>query len=208
MILPSIKSRTSLNTSSRDIVNDETKNFNRRTMRKYISALALIVLLASCGSEEKRKPVYVDADDTEEEAEEITYAQSGDEIVVPYRNENGVKYVSVKVNGVGFDMIFDTGCSGALISVAEANYLYQKGKLAQEDILGITQAQIADGSIVENMVVNLKEVTINDQILCPDVKATVSGNINAPLLLGNEILDRLATIKIDNGREALIFTLK
>lgn len=184
---------------------------NKRTdsrMKKLIFAMAFLLLISSCGSEEKRKPVYVDADDTEEEAEEATYAQSGDEIVVPYRNENGVKYVSVKVNGVGFDMIFDTGCSGALISVAEANYLYQKGKLSQEDILGITQAQIADGSIVENMVVNLKEVTINDQILCPDVKATVSSNINAPLLLGNEILDRLATIKIDNEREALIFTLK
>ena len=36
----------------------------------------------------------------------------------------------------------------------------------------------------------------------------VSNNINAPLLLGNEILDRLATIKIDNEQEALIFKLK
>lgn len=177
-------------------------------MKKLIFSLAILLLIASC-SEEKKKPVYVDTDDTEVETEEeTTYAQSGDEIVVPYRNENGVKYVSVKVNGVGFDMIFDTGCSGALISVAEANYLYQKGKLSQEDIIGIAQSKIADGSIVEDMVVNLKEVTINDQILCPDVKATVSSNINAPLLLGNEILDRLATIKIDNEREALIFTLK
>ena len=105
-------------------------------------------------------------------------------------------------------MIFDTGCSGALISVAEANYLYQKGKLTQDDILGTAQSQIADGSVVENMVVNLKEVVINDQILCPNVKATVSSNINAPLLLGNEILDRLATIKIDNENETLNFKLK
>ena len=114
----------------------------------------------------------------------------------------------MKVNGVGFEMIFDTGCSGALISVAEANYLYQKGKLTQEDFVGTTQSQIADGSVVENMVVNLKEVVINDQILCPNVLATVSSNINAPLLLGNEILDRLATIKIDNEQDALIFKLK
>lgn len=175
-------------------------------MRNLIFALSFLLMVASCGDSEKKRPVYVDTDDTVEE--ETTYVQSGDEIVVPYRNENGVKYVSVKVNGVGFDMIFDTGCSGALISVAEANYLYQKGKLTQDDILSIAQSRIADGSIVEDMVVNLKEVTINDQILCPDVKATVSGNINAPLLLGNEILDRLATIKIDNEREALIFTLK
>lgn len=173
-------------------------------MKKYVLFLSLIMVLMSCGGE-KRKPIYVDLD---EATEESLYAQSGDEIIVPFRNENGVKYVAVKVNGVGFEMIFDTGCSGALISVAEANYLYQKGKLTQDDILGTAQSQIADGSVVENMVVNLKEVVINDQILCPNVKATVSANINSPLLLGNEILDRLATIKIDNENETLNFKLK
>ena len=173
-------------------------------MRKYVLSLLLIIVLLSCGRE-KKIPVYVDV---EEATEEPLYAQSGDEIVVPFRNVNGVKYVAVKVNGVCLEMIFDTGCSGALISVAEANYLYQKGKLTQDDILGTTQSQIADGSVVENMVVNLKEVVIDDQILCPNVKATVSSNINAPLLLGNEILDRLATIKIDNENETLNIELK
>jgi len=173
-------------------------------MNRITIALSLLLILASCESE-KKKPVYFDTDET---AEETTYAQVGDEIVVPFRNQNGVKYVQVKVNGVGFEMIFDTGCSSALISVAEANYLYQKGKLTQDDILGTSQSQIADGSVVENMVVNLKEVVINDQILCPNVQATVSGNINAPLLLGNEILDRLATITIDNENETLNFKLK
>ena len=177
-------------------------------MKKLIIVLWLIIIMLSCGSE-KKKPVYVDLEGlTEESVSETTYAQSGDEIIVPFRNENGVKYVAVKVNGVGFEMIFDTGCSGALISVAEANYLYQKGKLTKDDILGMTQSQIADGSVVENMVVNLREVIINDQILCPNVQATVSGNINAPLLLGNEILDRVATITIDNENKTLNFKLK
>lgn len=174
---------------------------------KLILVILVIATLFSCGGD-KKKPIYVDTDNISEETENSSYAQNGDEVVVPFRNENGVKYVQVKVNGVGFEMIFDTGCSGALISVAEANYLYQKGKLTEDDILGMAQSQIADGSVVENMVVNLKEVVINDQILCPNVQATVSGNINAPLLLGNEILDRLATIKIDNDQEALIFKLK
>lgn len=173
-------------------------------MNKCTLILTLIMVLMSC-SGEKKKPIYLDL---EEAAEESLYAQSGDEIVVPFRNENGVKYVSVKVNGITFEMIFDTGCSGALISVAEANYLYQKGRLTLNDFLGTAQSQIADGNVVENMVVNLKEVVINDQILCPNVKATVSSNINAPLLLGNEILDRLATIKIDNENETLNFKLK
>lgn len=176
-------------------------------IRMFILGALFTITLVSCDSE-KKKPIYVDTEIVSEDTEDTSYAQSGDEIVVPFRNANGVKYIQVKVNGVGFEMIFDTGCSGALISVAEANYLYQKGKLTQEDFVGTTQSQIADGSVVENMVVNLKEVVINDQILCPNVLATVSSNINAPLLLGNEILDRLATIKIDNEQDALIFKLK
>lgn len=174
---------------------------------KFILGILITATLISCGGD-KKKPIYVETENVSEETEESSYAQSGDEIVVPFRNENGVKYVQVKVNGVGFEMIFDTGCSGTLISVAETNYLYQKGKLTKDDFLGTAPSQIADGSIVEDMVVNLKEVVINDQISCPNVQATVSNNINAPLLLGNEVLDRLATIKIDNEQEALIFKLK
>lgn len=132
---------------------------------KFILGILITTTLFSCGGD-KKTPIYVETENVseEKETEDTSYAQSGEEIVVPFRNENGVKYVQVKVNGVGFEMIFDTGCSGALISVAEANYLYQKGKLTQEDILGTAQSQIADGSVVENMVVNLKEVVINDQI--------------------------------------------
>lgn len=167
---------------------------------------AFLTILSSCeGDGKKKTPVYADLDDPTETS---IYAQSGDEIVVPFRSENGVKYVPVKVNGVGFDMIFDTGCSGALISVAEANYLYQKEKLTQDDILGTALSTIADGSVVEDMVVNLREVVINNQILCSDVQATVSSNINAPLLLGNEILDRIAAITIDNENATLNFKLK
>lgn len=177
------------------------------TVLRIVLGVFLAIVCISCNNEKKR-PIYVDSETISEDTDDASYAQSGDEIVVPFRNENGVKYVQVKVNGLGLEMIFDTGCSGALISVAEANYLYQKGKLTQEDIIGTAQSQIADGSVVENMVVNLKEVIIGDQILCNDVKATVSNNINAPLLLGNEVLDRVATIEIDNKKEALIFKLK
>lgn len=176
---------------------------------KIIITFLLVAALISCGGE-KKKPVFLteDTEMSEDSAEDDSWSRCGEEEVVPFRNENGVKYVPVKVNGVGLEMVFDTGCSASLISVAEANYLYQKGTLTQDDLLGSAQSQIADGSIVENMVVNLKEVIIDDKIKCTDVVATVSNNANAPLLLGNDVLDRLATIKIDNENETLIFKLK
>lgn len=162
----------------------------------------IAILLLSC-SGEKKKPIYVDV-----EEEESIFSQSDEVISVPFRESAGVKYVKVKVNGVGLDMIFDTGCSSTLISLAEANYLWQKGSLTEDDIIGATKSQIADGSIVENMVINLREVIIDDKIFCSDVQATVANNMNAPLLLGNEILNRLATITIDNENKALYFELK
>ena len=184
-----------------------------KIINKYLLSFLALSLSVSCGNKERKVPIYndYDIDDTTEEYtidNTSSDIKSGESIAVPFRMRNGVKYVPVKVNGVGFEMIFDTGCSGTLISVAEANYLYQKGKLTDDDIQGTVSSTIADGSIVENMVITLAEVVIDDKILCPNVVATVSGSVNAPLLLGNEVLDRLATITIDNERQIFYFTLK
>jgi dihydroorotate dehydrogenase (NAD+) catalytic subunit len=53
---------------------------------------------------------------------------------------------------------------------------------------------------------NIPAIELN--ISCPNVKATVSCNVQAPLLLGNEVLDRVATITIDNTNQTLKFNLK
>lgn len=170
--------------------------------------------LLFCACQNKPKTIYFDTDYSsssaiEEEELEVHYSfLDTDEIVVPYREEGGVKIIAVKVNGIGLDMIFDTGCSNTLISIAEANYLYLKGLLTDEDILGTTHSIIADGSIVENAVVNLDEVIIADKIICSNVQATVSNNMSAPLLLGNEVLNRAASYTIDNINKAILFKLK
>lgn len=179
--------------------------------------LILIVCLFLSCAREKKKAVFYDSgiemfsDSLEQyEKKSLDYERltDGDIISVPYVEKAGVKYVNVSVNGFGFEMIFDTGCSGTLISVAEANYLYQKGYLTNEDILGVAQSQIADGSIVVNTVINLKEVVIDGKITCPNVTATVSDNNNAPLLLGNEVLDRVAAYSVDNVNKVINFKLK
>lgn len=171
--------------------------------------LRLIIVLfllffISCENK-KQRSVYIDVDSAT--------TSSFNSTEVPFKEEGGVKFVHVKVNGVGWDMIFDTGCSGTLLSLSEAQYLASKGLLIEEDVLGTTHSQIADGSIVENMVVNLRQVSIitNDgsTIDCYNVKATVSNNINAPLLLGNEVLDEVAyDYTIDNTNKIIHFNVK
>ena len=188
--------------------------------RIFVGTILLIVLqlvTVSCGKEKKVLPFYDSETDTESITDSEVVDRDNDEyeimggeseISVPFIEKGSRKYVKVSINGHPFDMIIDTGCSGTLISVAEANYLYQKGCLTDEDILGTALSKIADGSIVENMVVNLKEVIIDDKIVFRNVNATVSENTGAPLLLGNEILNRVPTYKIDNENKVIIFQIR
>ena len=179
--------------------------------------LAFLMIL-SCETKEKKRIVFDSITDDVEldlysSSDDINvssdYAQTNGEIIsVPFKNRGGVKTVDVTINGMKFEMIFDTGCSGALISISEARYLYEKGKITDDDFVGVAKSQIADGSIVENMVVNLREVIIADKILCDNVEATVSPNSNAPLLLGGEVLNRVAAYSVDNERNVINFKLK
>lgn len=189
-----------------------------------------LALVPGCGDSKSNDRYFDDTDDdaealtdpetgtesdvTEYEPEEIPPAPVAEEdtgpaygdVAVPFTEEMGVKLVNVKINGsIGVDMIIDSGCSGTLISLAEAQYLAQKGVLTEDDIMGQQQAQIADGSITLNTVVRLRQLVIGDAILCPDVIATVSDNMNAPLLLGNEVLNRIGAYTVDNENSLLIF---
>lgn len=175
---------------------------------KNVLLIFALVMFVSC-AEKRKKPVFYGYDTTDTQQEVADYAStSGGDIPVHFEEHGGVKYVDVKVNGVGLQMIFDTGCSGTLISIAEARYLYNKGLLTESDVLGTVNSQIADGSIVENLMVILREVIVDDKIICENVKATVSSNIEAPLLLGNEILDRASSYTIDNTDKIIHFKLK
>ena len=169
----------------------------------YTFTIVSFFLLSSCGGKKKHS-IYIDVD---------ADIPDGTLTEVPYKEVAGVKFVHVKVNGVGWDMIFDTGCSGTLLSLSEARYLAEKGLLVEDDVLGTSHSQIADGSIVENMVVNLRKVSIvangGTTIDCYNVSATVSNNIDAPLLLGNIVLDEVAyDYTIDNIRNVISFNLK
>lgn len=180
------------------------------------SPILILVLFLLFACNKKKNAAFYDSSDVEQNlivdstfyVDNDRVAQDSDIISIPFVEKSGVKYVKVSINGMEFEMILDTGCSSTLISVAEANYLYQKGYITENDYLGKSKAQIADGSIVEDMVFNLKEVIIDNKIRCIDVTATVSANTNAPLLLGNEVLNRVASYTIDNRHQMINFKLR
>lgn len=189
-----------------------TKNIYQRYMKittkhlRFCTIFLLIFVFTSCGTRTESAESYFDDDISETEYfdDEI----SEDYIEIPYREIGGVKQIPVKINGMGFYMIFDTGCSTNLISKLELLSLIKNGVISEEDFLGVTPSTIADGSVVENLVVNLKEVILDDKIIFSNVQASVSENIEAPLLLGNEILNQVESYEIDNNEQVIKFTLR
>lgn len=180
-------------------------------MREVGYCLCLALILIGCKNKEKYAPPYFETSNATIEQDgnfPESELSSGDIVAVPFIESGGVKYIEVELNRTfTVRMILDSGCSGALISVAEAQHLYSKGVLTDEDFVGKTKSMIADGSVVENMVVNLREVIIGGKIICPNVQATVSSNAQAPLLLGNEVLNRTASYTVDNQNKTINFKL-
>ena len=118
--------------------------------------------------------------------------------------ENGVRYVWIEINGIKLRFIFDTGASSICISPAEATVLYRQGSLSKKDILNKEYFQDATGKISEGTKVNLREIKIGSMLL-ENVKATIIDNVNAPLLLGQSVLERFGSIEIDNENSEIIF---
>lgn len=179
-------------------------------MRRLFLIIISVVFLYSCGggNESKRVAVFEETVDSTDGDEFEDFEDCSEVIAVPFKEESGVKTVEVKINDViGVNMIVDTGCSGILISLSEAKYLIDKGTLTKDDIIGTGRSQIADGSIVENDMVLLHKVTIGNKLIAKDVVATVSSNMNVPLLLGNEVFDRVQSVSIDNRNKQILFHL-
>ena len=168
---------------------------------KRIHLLLALLYFISCGNtNNKSKLVYYTTDD---------FTQKSN-VKVPYAELNGVKTIPVKINGVTLDMIYDTGCSGLHFSLAELQILVKHEAIEKSDFIGTAYSTIADGSIVENGLINIQTVEIGgeDGIVLHNVQASVSLNQEAPVLLGNGVLDQVAETSVDNMNKTINFTRK
>ena len=170
---------------------------------KYFCVVALIILLDACEHpEHKRYERNQGYNKTSEQQGEDVSSSGSTQIEMEV--ESGVRYVWIEVNGLRLRFIFDTGASSLCISEAEATVLYRQGTLRDEDILNIEYFQDATGRVSEGMKINLREVKIADVVL-ENVEALVVGNRNAPLLLGQTVLERFGSIAIDNNNNTITF---
>lgn len=164
---------------------------------------AFLVIMPSCGRHRTHRNSSITSRTINDNISPSTTSNGG-KTTVKMRQVNGLYYVPCMINGTNMDFIFDTGASEIVMSLAEALFLFKQGKLSDDDVMGNVHFQIADGSIEEGTIVNLKEVTIGNKTI-HDVEATIISNIEAPLLLGQSALSRFGTLSIDYNRNEITF---
>ena len=129
---------------------------------------------------------------------------SGPPVTIKMKKQNGVYIIPMKINGIELDFIFDTGAGSISISDLEASLLYKQGKITQDDILGKGNFTDATGRISEGAIINLKEVSLSGRTIY-NVQAGVVHNSEAPLLLGQTVLQRFGKITIDYENSEITF---
>lgn len=174
-----------------------------------IDILFVSLLLASCNrcsSKSARDTSYLDGDSDDTSFIEKTSLIDNNSINIPYTEMYGNTItIPVRINGMALDMIFDTGASSTCISLAEAQYLYNKGKLTNNDIINVQQFQTADGNISAGLLIILRDVSIGNEINLHNVEAIVVQNQKAPLLLGQSVMKQFREISMDRANGVIKF---
>lgn len=161
-----------------------------------LSTICTLILSNACTNGNKQTPINL-KDKEEKNVIKVEYSELG-----------GVKTIPIKINGVSMDAIYDSGCSGMHMSLHELQTLLKNGKFNEYDIIGISESQIADGSVVPNAVYKIREIEIGGKggIKVENVETTISLNQEAPILLGNAVFNEVALIEVDNVNETINFT--
>ena len=120
---------------------------------------------------------------------------------------SGVYEVPCVINELPLKFIFDTGASTVTISSVEAAFMLKNGYLKEGDIRGKEYYSTATGEIHEGTVIRLREIKIGDAVL-RNVDASVTHSQQAPLLLGQSVMERFGTITIDNSTSKLTIKQK
>lgn len=112
--------------------------------------------------------------------------------------KSGIYTIPCEVNGLKLRFIFDTGSADVHLSLIEAAFMYKNGYITDDDFIGTGKYSMADGSVAENAIVNLRQIKIGNKTIT-NVTACVSSNIDASLLLGQSAINKLGNYSIEGS---------
>ncbi len=112
-------------------------------------------------------------------------------------------------NSAGAKAIFDTGCSGVSISLAEVLSMVKQDALSDKDIAGQSVTKNANGQFNINDVVEL-QLSMTDtkgEQHTVRVSAVIQDNFEADILIGNTVIDQFAkrSYRVDLDKRIIHF---
>lgn len=136
--------------------------------------------------------------------EKVTYTYEDNRTKVILKKKNGVYHIPVELNDVlNIDFIFDSGASDVSITPEVALTLIKAGTIKDSDWLEGAYYQFADGSVAESKRFKLKSVQVGNKII-NNVVCSISNNLNAPMLLGQSVLEKFGKYTFDYETNQLI----
>jgi len=164
------------------------------------------ITLSSC--KDKKGATPLDKNVYGEDELTVELPDNQDVVEIPFTENNGNLYVKAIINNsVNADMVFDTGASDILVGKEEVDYLYSKGIITDEDVLGQVAMQDASNGITPGLYILLKQIQIGD-LSVENVKAMVVNKPGLKMLFGQSALQLLPSYTIDNENKVIRFNLK
>jgi clan AA aspartic protease (TIGR02281 family) len=125
------------------------------------------------------------------------------DVIQMVKTSGGTYDIPVELNGVlKISFIFDSGASDVSISPDIALTLIKTGTVKESDFIGTQRYTFANGASATSHVFLLKEIKIGDHVI-KKVRASISNSIDAPMLLGQSVLQRIGKFTIDNTTHTL-----
>jgi len=124
--------------------------------------------------------------------------------IVPMEKLNsGLYNVPVIINGVlKISFVFDSGASDVSISPDVAFTLVRTGTIRESDFIGTQKYRFADGTTANSNLFLLRELKIGNKTIV-NVRASISNSLDAPMLLGQSVLQEFGKFSIDNINHTL-----
>lgn len=115
---------------------------------------------------------------------------------------SGTYTVKCFLNEMPVSLVLDTGSTNVSISSIESDYMLKNGYISQNDFQGYENYQNATGDYHKARVLLIKKFRIGGKVI-ENVRASVIPNQEAPLLLGQNVLNRLGKVEIDPQKKIL-----
>ena len=121
---------------------------------------------------------------------------------IKLKKDGSIYLVPCKINGLDFELYFDTGASLVSLSLKEAKKLIAAGKLKSDDIIGKTQMTIANGQFIDGTIVLIRELKVGDLVL-KNIETVIIETQTAPLLLGQSAIKNFGEFTFNYAAETL-----